>query len=201
MAKFNIEIELDWLDEETSIDEALKEEILSSIQARVTADATVKFTNKLNAEIEAMSKEIVDQYIGKIMADKIENMKVPYKKNTFSSDFEFIPMSEFIGMRYEEYLNKKVFDEEGREARYSSDRKVSINEFFINKYLEKELTAKVNKLIQKARQDAEETIIKTLEQNLKAQLSVDIIKRLDIPNMLKSLEEKARLIETKEVEK
>jgi SPX domain protein involved in polyphosphate accumulation len=107
-------------------------------------------------------------------------------------------MSKFIGIQYERFLNKKVFDENGCEPRYSSDAKFSINEYFIKKYLEKELTGKVSKLIQTARKDAEETIIKTLEQNLKDQLSIDIIKRLNIPDMLKKLQDKAQLLDGKE---
>jgi hypothetical protein len=122
-------------------------------------------------------------------------MQIPVKKgSSWSTEYEFISMSEFVGKQYEEFLNKKVLDNDGNTPRYSNDAKVSINEYFIDRYLEKEFTGKVSKMIQTARKDAEETIIKTLEQNLKSQLSVDIIKRLNIPEMLHSLQEKALLL-------
>ncbi len=46
-----------------------------------------------------------------------------------------------------------------------------------------------------ARQRAEDTVLNTLEKNLREQLSADIISRLNIPSMLKSLQEKAAEIE------
>ncbi|MDA2615722.1 hypothetical protein PDQ72_29205, partial [Bacillus cereus] len=65
-------------------------------------------------------------------------------------------------------------------------------------YLAKELTSKVSTMIQTARKDAEETIVKALENNLKEQLSVDIIQRLNIPQMLESLQSKATELDIKE---
>lgn len=198
MAKFNIEVELDWLDEETSIDEEIKKEIISSLKSKITADATKEITKELSSTIQETTGKVIDEFLNDTLRNRIENMKIPYKKNTWNSEVEFMPISEFIGIKYEEFLNRKVFDENGREPSYDRDRKLSINEYFINKYLEKELTGKVSKLIQKARKDAEETIIKTLEQNLQNQLSIDIIKRLDISALIKNLQEKAKLLENKE---
>lgn len=34
MAKFNIEIELDWIDEESSVEDAVKQEIIGNIEER-----------------------------------------------------------------------------------------------------------------------------------------------------------------------
>ncbi|EOO57072.1 hypothetical protein IKE_06427, partial [Bacillus cereus VD196] len=75
---------------------------------------------------------------------------------------------------------------------------LSISEYFIQNYLAKELTSKVSTMIQTARKDAEETIVKALENNLKEQLSVDIIQRLNIPQMLESLQNKATELDVKE---
>ena len=46
-------------------------------------------------------------------------------------------------------------------------------------------------MVKKAQKDAEDTVIKTLEQNLKDQLAVDTIKRMNIPKLLESLQKKA----------
>lgn len=195
MAKFKIEVDLGWLDEGVDIDEVIKEEIISSIKTKITSDATKEMTKKLGEVIQQKTTEIVDNFLGETLQNSVENMKIPYKKDTFSSNVQFMPLSEFVGKRYEEFLNKKVFDKDGCTPRHDSDRKLSINEYLINKYLEKELGSKVSNLIQNARKEAEDTIIKTLEENLRNQLSVDIIKRLNIPNMLKNLQEKAALLD------
>jgi len=202
MAKFNIEVELDWLDEEQKLDDVLKEEILASLKTHVTQKATENINKELSSfmeeqrsSIEQMFTEKIDTFLGNTFADQIGKMQIPYKGNSWQSEVEYIPMSEFVGKRYEAFLNKKVLDADGNSPRYASDAKMSINEFFINKYLEKGLAKKISTLIQTARHDAEETVVATLEENLRSQLSADIIKRLNIPAMLGALQEKAALLE------
>lgn len=201
MAKFKIEVELDWLEDEVNLDETLKEEIFAELRSKVTRNAEKELTSKIEellaSKMEEVSTKITDEFIEKTLNSAVENLKIPYKENSWKSEVEYIPLSEFIGMRYEHHLNRKVYDYQGNIPRYDSDKKLSINEYLINKYLEKELTSKVSELIQTAREDAEETIIKTLECNLKEQLSVDIIKRLNIPNLLKNLQDKAELLDNK----
>ena len=194
MAKFKIEMDLDWLEEGQNIDEEIKKEIVSSLKTKITADTTAEITKTLSKTIQEETAKIIDTYLNKTLKNKVEDMKIPYKKDSWNSEIEFIPMSKFIGMQYEAFLNRKVLDENGCEPNYSRDAKLSINEYFIKKYLEKELAGKVSKMIQTARKEAEETIVKTLEQTLKDQLSVDIIQRLNIPEMLKVLQEKALML-------
>ena len=195
MAKYKIEVELDWLEEDQSIDESIKQEVISSLKTKITADATAEITKALSSTIQETTGKVIDEFLNDTLRNKIANMKIPYKENGWDAKVKMIPISEFVGKQYEQFLNKKVLDENGCEPRYSSDNKLSINEYFIKKYLEKELAGKVSKMIQTARKDAEETIVKTLEQTLKDQLSIDIIKRLNIPEMLKTLQEKAILLE------
>ena len=46
-------------------------------------------------------------------------------------------------------------------------------------------------MVKKAQADAENTVIKTLEQTLKDQLAVDTINRMNIPKLLENLQKKA----------
>lgn len=200
MGKVKIELDLDWLQEGVqedggNIEDLIKDEVISSLQQRFSAQAEKKMEKLLNEKMQEVSAQVVDGFLEKIMSEKINNLQIPYKSSSWSSEIELLPVSEFVGKRYEEFLKQKVYDKDGNMPRYRDDAKLSIHEFFVNKYLEKELVGKVNELIKTARQDAEETIIKTLETSLKSQLSADIINRLNIPHMLKSLQEKAALFQ------
>ena len=113
---------------------------------------------------------------------------IPVKENSWGTEMKYIPMSEFIGQRYEMFLNEKKLNDNGEIARYSGDRKYSINEYLIRDYLGKELNAKVADMIQKARSQAEETVFKTLEQSLKENLAVETIERMNIPQILKNMQ-------------
>lgn len=191
MAKVKIELDLDWLNEDENFDEVIKDEVISNLQNRLINNAENQITEKLNGILEGIAGKVTDSFIEETLKAKIEQLQIPYKKSSWDSNVELIPISEFIGMKYERYLNEKTLDSDGNSPRYSSDKKLSISEYFINKYLEKELTTKVSAMIQTARKDAEETIVKALENNLKEQLSVDIINRLNVPKMLETLQNKA----------
>ncbi|MCV9884728.1 hypothetical protein [Metabacillus halosaccharovorans] len=197
MATVKIELELDWLNEDESLDESIKSEVIANLQNRLIKNAENQISNKLNAQLEEIADRVSSSFIEKTLESKIEDLQIPHKSGGYwSSEIEYIPISQYIGMKYEEHLTKKSLDEYGREAKYSSDAKLSISEYFIKNYLAKELTGKVSAMIQTARKDAEETIVKALENNLKEQLSVDIIQRLNIPQMLESLQNKAAELDT-----
>ena len=76
---------------------------------------------------------------------------------------------------------------DGRIARYSSDGKLSAAGLLTSQYLEEELGKKVEKLIANAKREVEESLIKSLEQNLKENLAKDTIERMNIPEVLKKL--------------
>lgn len=191
MAVVKIELELDWLNEDDSLDESIKKEVLATLQNRLIKNAEGQITSKLNGLLEGIANKVTDSFIEETLKTKIEDLVIPHKENSWNSEVKMIPISEFVGMKYERYLNEKKFDSYGEIPRNSSNAKLSISEYFIHNYLEKELSTKVSSMIQKARKDAEETIVKALENNLKEQLSVDIIQRLNIPKMLESLQNKA----------
>lgn len=163
MAKFNIEVELDWMDEEAySIDDELRERIVEGVE---------------NALLEKATNE--EEKIGKIV--------IPEKKSTWSDEVTYKPLSEYVGERFELFLTEKRYDRDGRIASYSSDRKLSAADLLTSQYLEEELGKKVEKLIANAKREAEESLIKSPEQNLKENLAKDTIERMNIPEVLKKL--------------
>lgn len=192
MAIVKMELELDWLNEDESIDESLKEQVIANLQNKLVSNIEKQVTAQLNKKLEEIADRVTESFIEKTLETKIEDLQIPLQKGGYwDSKIEYIPISQFIGKKYEKHLTEKVFDEYGRKADRSSDKKLSISEYFIKNYLEKELTSKISTMIQTARKDAEETVVKALENNLKEQLSVDIIQRLNIPKMLESLQNKA----------
>ncbi|WMI81807.1 hypothetical protein [Anaerotignum sp. MB30-C6] len=206
MAKFNIEVELDWIeDEEFSIDEEIKRQVVSGVKERLLKKATDEAVKAVDTVIlekieqaESVIQQRVDDFVEMVCAGKISEMKIPYKKSSWGSEVEYKPMGEFIGERYEAFLNRKVFDRDGNTPRYDSDKNTSLNEYFINKYLEKELASKVSEMIKKAKTESEEMVLRTLEQNLRDQLAVETINRLNIPKLLENLQLRAAELDEKE---
>lgn len=208
MAKFNIEVELDWLnDEEYSIDDEIKEQVIRGVKnellKKTTDDVVAKLDRAIAGKLEEATKTIeerVDDFVTVVTEKQIEKIKIPVKESSWSDKVNYIPISEFVGKRYEEYLTRKVYDSSYSLARYDSEKEYSISEKCICEYLNKTLSAQVSEMVKKAQKDAEDTVIKTLEQNLKDQLAVDTIKRMNIPKLLENLQQKALEFENKEGE-
>lgn len=209
MAKFNIEVELDWLDnceEGISIDDEIREQVVIGVKNELLKKATIEAVKAVDKEIAVKVGETskiiesrVDDFVELICEEKISKMMIPYKESSWNAEVKYMTMAEFVGARYEKFLNRKVLDRDGSVPRYDSDKNTSLNEYFINQYLQKELAGKVSEMIKTAKEEAEEMVLKTLEQNLKDQLAADTIKRLNIPKLLDNLQKKAIAYEEKEV--
>ncbi len=200
MAKFNIEVELDWVDGEDgyTIDEEIKEQVVSGIKDALLKKATTEAVEAVDDKIaekileaEGTIQATVDQFVANVCEEKIGKIIIPEKKNTWSEEVTYKPLSEYVGERFELFLTEKKYDRDGRIASYSSDRKLSAADLLTGQYLEKELGKKVETLIASAKREVEESLINSFEQKLKENLAKDTIERMNIPEVLKRFSEMA----------
>lgn len=200
MAKFNIEVELDWVDGEDgyTIDEEIKEQVVSDIKDALLRKATTEVVKAVDDKIaekileaEVTIQATVDQFVANVCEEKIGKIIIPEKKNTWSEEVTYKPLSEYVGERFELFLTEKRYDRDGCIASYSSDRKLSAADLITRQYLEKELGKKVETLIASAKREVEESLINSFEQKLKENLAKDTIERMNIPEVLKRFSEMA----------
>lgn len=200
MAKFNIEVELDWVDGEDgyTIDEEIKEQVVSGIKDALIKKATTEAVEAVDDKIaekileaEGTIQATVDQFVANVCEEKIGKIIIPEKKNTWSEEVTYKPLSEYVGERFELFLTEKRYDRDGCIASYSSDRKLSAADLLTGQYLEKELGKKVETLIASAKREVEESLINSFEQKLKENLAKDTIERMNIPEVLKRFSEMA----------
>ena len=200
MAKFNIEVELDGLDVEDgyTIDEEIKKQVVSGIKDALLKKATTEAVEAVDDKIaekileaEGTIQATVDQFVANVCEEKIGKIIIPEKKNTWSEEVTYKPLSEYVGERFELFLTEKRYDRDGCIASYSSDRKLSAADLLTGQYLEKELGKKVETLIASAKREVEESLINSFEQKLKENLAKDTIERMNIPEVLKRFSEMA----------
>lgn len=89
MAKFKVEVDLDWMDSETTIDDEIKEEVIRGAKDYLLEKTTDEIQKKLDAEIgkklvEASEKveEIVDGFLKSVTTDNISKLRVAEKNLT-----------------------------------------------------------------------------------------------------------------------
>lgn len=199
MAKFNIEVELDWMDEEAySIDDELRQRIVDGVESALLEKATTEAVQKVDKaiadkilEAEETIQETVDRFVKSVSEEKIAEIAIPVKEDSWSSKVTYIPLSEYVGKRFGLFLTEKRYDRDGRATSYSSDRKLSAADLITRQYLEKELGTKVENMIATAKREVEESLVKSLEQKLKENLAKETIERMNIPDVLKRFSEMA----------
>lgn len=108
MAKFNIEVELDWVDGEDgyTIDEEIKEQVVSGIKDALLKKATTEAVEAVDDKIaekileaEGTIQATVDQFVTNVCEEKIGKIIIPEKKNTWSEEVTYKPLSEYVGER------------------------------------------------------------------------------------------------------
>lgn len=195
MAKFTVEVDLDWLDEETTIDEEIRERVIRGAEDYLLQATTDEIEKKIDnlvgkklLETEAKIDEIVDKYLDVVCQAEIEKMKIPQKKSDWSNEVEMIPIQEFIGIRFNRFCNEKRYNSDFKETNYSSERKYSLLEKDIQHYLHSVLSKQVSDIVKKAQQNVEKEIVDSLEQTLKQNLAEETVKKMNIPKVLERLQ-------------
>lgn len=195
MAKFNITVDLDWLDDETSIDDVIRDEVVNGAREYLLNKTTIEIQKKLDTEIgeklvqaqETVDKTI-DQYIQVITTDNISKLKIAEKEYSWSDEVTMTPILEYIGKKFDEFCNEKRYNSEFNVARYDGDKKYSMAEKAIQEYLKNVLEKQVSDIVKNAQKNAELEIVKSLEDTLKANLAEETIKKMNIPQVLKNLQ-------------
>lgn len=203
MAKFTVEVDLDWLDEGTTIDEEIKERVIDGAEEYLLERTIEDIQKKLDAAIgkkliEANEKieEIVNGYIEAITTENISKLKIAEKKSSWSDEVEMTPIAEYIGKQFEYFCNEKKYNEKFELTSYSSEKRYSMAQASILEYLRKNLGKQVETIVKEAQKNAENEIVKTLEQSLKQNLAEETVKKMNIPQVLQNLQERYAEIET-----
>lgn len=195
MAKFNIEVELDWMEEDSySIDEELKEKIVEGVEDALLQKATHEAVKMVDTKIAEKVKEAeetinkaVNKFIENVCSEKINNIQIPEKSGGWSDKITYYSLSEYVGMQFESFIKEKRYDKNGKYKDWGNDA-YSAAELLTTKYLKRELDDKISDMIQRAKHEVEVDIVKSLEQKLKENLAKDTIEKMNIPEVLKKLQ-------------
>lgn len=195
MAKFNIEVELDWMEEDSySIDEELKERIIEGVEDALLKKATHEALKMVDAKIAEKVKEAegtinkaINKFIENVCSEKINNIQIPEKSGGWSNKITYYSLSEYVGMQFERFINEKRYDQDGKYKDWGNNR-YSAAELLTTNYLKKEFDTKIRKMIQRAKDEVEIEVVKSLEQKLKENLAKDTIEKMNIPEVLKKLQ-------------
>lgn len=178
MAKFNITVELDWLDEEGCIDNAVKEAIVDNISARfstkisdqIVEQAETQITQKINGVIDTKVNEITENFLHRefVPLDKYGDQRGP--KTT---------VLELLKKRLDDYLEEKV-DKNGNTGGYNCETKR------LNYIIQKNIDDSLNRKIEAVGKQIKSALEQYIDTTLKAQIGENVAKAIGLDKLIKT---------------
>jgi ribosome-associated toxin RatA of RatAB toxin-antitoxin module len=176
--KLNLEVELDWIDEELNIDETIKQNIIDSV------------VNKIQSKIELSVEGKINKIIDKIVISKINTMTEKvfngFMKreitisDSYGSKIKVYPTIEaLIKERFDNFMTQMV-DEKGNtsESNYGSKYKR------INFIIDEQLKSFANKFTTDAVKTVSDEIKQHVKDGLTTKLGAELMKVLKVNEML-----------------
>lgn len=176
MAKLNIELDLDYLEEGQNIEDFVHDEIISAATRRIESTVTEIAKEKLRTKIEGILDIKVGEITTKIIDDFITTQKFPCPKNSYDSSPEYKSIPEILVQKLEKSLMKKV-DKDGRETDYNS---VGTRfDWLTGKLAERYADEKVKEATRDFKAHIEKFILEKVKGEIMTQLSSEILKNID----------------------
>jgi hypothetical protein len=175
--KLNLEIELDWIDEEKGIDEVVKEQIIEGVVSKIQKAVNGKIEEKVNKIIDEEIVKTINQKTDELFRDFI-NRPVTLSDNYGSKIKVYENMEQLIKERFDSFLTQQVDDQGRTHTGYGA--KFQRLEYIIDKQL-KGFADKFTK-------DAVDTVSKEIKQHIKdgltTKLGVELMNVLKVNEML-----------------
>ncbi len=168
MANFNITVELDWIGEEGSIDEELKEQIATQIISKVCASAIADITTKVDAQITKRVNEAVGVKLNEVIADFLTKPRTVTDKwgDVVDSGRTVVDM---LKDACDGYIEQKV-DYSGRPTSSYNDGKKRIT-YITDKLIDEHLKKAVDDAAKRIQERLQDYIKSTMQERLTENIS------------------------------
>lgn len=193
MAKFSIEVELDWMDENSTIDEQVKEaienRIIEKISKQIAEGVNKEQKERFHAQISNKVDELVnDTFESLLSLQVVQTDAYGDAKQTFPS------VREMIKARFDSYISEKVNSKNGEHWSRDSYGGVSQTrfEYIMGKAFGDELKKKMDELKIKVEKDTAtattamfDKMKEILETSVKSQLGDKVAELIKLDEILK----------------
>ena len=176
--KLNLEIELDWIDEEKGLDEIVKDQIIEGVVSKIQKQIESKIETKVNAVIDTTIVAKITEKTEALFEDFV-NRPVTITDRYGDKIKVYEKMSDLIKERFDKFMEQAV-DEQGRTTDSSYGKKYNRLEFIIDKQL-KEFA---NKFTTDAVTAVSTEIKQHVKDGLTTKLGAELMKVLKVNEML-----------------
>jgi len=164
--KLNLEVEIDWIDEEQGIDEVVKQSIIDSVVNQIG--------NKVNDRVQKEVDKIINEQITSKISDRIGEMfdafaSEPVKVRDEYGDVkaQYDSVREMLKARFDKFLTEMV-DDSGKPSTYGN--KMTRTEYLFKYQINKFADDFTKTTVKQVSEEVKKTVQEGLTQRLGAEL-------------------------------
>lgn len=180
MAKFNIEVELDWIDEDCTLDEKLQESITNKIVSKIKGTVM----DEIQDTAIEIAKSRVGLWVNQLLAQMIKDHKIPYKESDYSSEVKMITIEEMIGKQFEAALNQTV-DKDGEPTNSSYHNCGTRLEWLTGKLARKYADEQVQEFVKNIKRDIEDYTSEKVKEEMFKELTSSLVSNINFNEVFK----------------
>lgn len=180
MAKFKIDVDIDWADEYGTIDELLQESIKQSILEKIEDTVMDQIQETATSEAEKRVGIWVNNYLTKVIKEK----KFPRPVNTYDDKVEYITIPELINRKVEEALTQEV-DKYGKITQYNRDIYGTRMDWITGKLARKYVDERVQEFVKDIKRDIEYYTSEKVKKELVKRLTSNLVQNIDFNKVFK----------------
>jgi hypothetical protein len=176
--KLNLEIELDWIDEESNLDETVKQNVINAVVNKIQKNVEEKVEAKINETIDKTIMEKINAMTEKVFNDFM-NKEVAITDNYGSVIKCYANVTEVIKNRFDNFMTQTV-DEKGNTYDGNYGKKFNRLTFIVDKQLEEFAKKFTTDAVSKVSAE----IKLHVQEGLTTKLGVELMKVLKVEQML-----------------
>lgn len=187
MAKFNIEVDLDWFEEDGSLDDSLKAEIASGIIAKVSCAAIADVEKKVQAKIEEIDAQVIQKTndaISEKLAECLDDFL--HKPRTITDKWgdpkkKGVSVVDMLKAACDNYIEQEVDYQGNASSGYSGKQKRI--DYIIGKLID----TKMKKAVDDACEKVSDALESYVEDSIREKLTDNISKAIGLDHIVQGM--------------
>ena len=179
MARFNIEVNLDWVDEEGNIDDTLKEEITSAIVSKISLNAMSGVEKQVNEIVNGKIEKDVSEKLNALMEDFFDKPRTITDQwgDTVKTDISVIDL---LKKSCENFINATV-DESGKTVSGSYYGKTKKR---IDYIVESKIDYNMKSAIDRAAEEFKKKLVAYVNESVRTRIGESVAKMAGLDDVL-----------------
>jgi hypothetical protein len=176
--KFNVEIDLDWVEEDSTIDEVVKHQIISNIEGRILKTLQETVLNSAKAKIDAQIQGLITQNVHKMVSEKVAQLIAEPRSQTDAYGRvvkENFTIESLLIEGVESAVNKKTLNESGNFCSDSYNQKYSYFDYYTTKTIPSLVDKQIKALTEKTTKDIEALVKDKIKTEVADKLTALIV--------------------------